>query len=181
MTRENKSIIGASLFAVGVAALVLVTVVLPAEYGVDPLGSGARLGLLGMAETPERAWVVSDRPLIRDQRAFQLAPFESIELKYSLRQRDSLVFVWRADGELVFDLHAEPSSAPKGYAESFGAGRSISSGGAYVAPFAGIHGWFFENRGSATVVLEIEVVGFADEVVEYRGGYPDRFRLSSEP
>ena len=39
---------GAALLVAGV---LLVTCVLPAEYAVDPLGTGARLGLLQLGET----------------------------------------------------------------------------------------------------------------------------------
>src|SRR5687768_609007 len=40
----------ATLIAAGVAAVVLVTTVLPAEYGVDPTGIGRVLGLTPMGE-----------------------------------------------------------------------------------------------------------------------------------
>ena len=39
---------GAALLVAGV---LLVTVILPAEYAVDPLGTGAKLGLLQLGET----------------------------------------------------------------------------------------------------------------------------------
>jgi hypothetical protein len=40
----------ASLVALAVAVALLITVVLPAEYGVDPLGIGGALGLLELAQ-----------------------------------------------------------------------------------------------------------------------------------
>jgi hypothetical protein len=39
--------------ALAVAALVLVTAVLPAEFGIDPLGTGKALGLLDLYATGE--------------------------------------------------------------------------------------------------------------------------------
>ena len=42
--RERIAVAGGA--AILVAGLLLVTVVLPAEYGVDPVGTGARLGLI---------------------------------------------------------------------------------------------------------------------------------------
>jgi hypothetical protein len=39
---------GAALLGAG---LILVMIVLPAEYGVDPLGTGARLGLTALGDT----------------------------------------------------------------------------------------------------------------------------------
>jgi hypothetical protein len=40
----------AALGAVLIAALVFVGAVLPAEYGIDPLGTGDALGLLALAQ-----------------------------------------------------------------------------------------------------------------------------------
>jgi len=44
-----------ALIALVAAILLTVLFVLPAEYGVDPTGVGAKLGLLGIAETTESA------------------------------------------------------------------------------------------------------------------------------
>jgi len=43
-----------ALIALGVAVLLLVTVVLPAEYGIDPTGVGRVLGLTRMGEIKVR-------------------------------------------------------------------------------------------------------------------------------
>lgn len=45
----------ATAAAIAAAGLILVTAVLPAEYGIDPTGLGARLGLLALAHTAEAA------------------------------------------------------------------------------------------------------------------------------
>jgi hypothetical protein len=50
-------IIIATLIALVVAAVVLVVAVLPAEYGVDPIGAGKALGLTDMAKADEKAKV----------------------------------------------------------------------------------------------------------------------------
>jgi hypothetical protein len=57
-TTENEQVLeakdkiavaaGAALLAAG---LILVMFVLPAEYGIDPVGTGARLGLLELGVT----------------------------------------------------------------------------------------------------------------------------------
>ena len=46
----SRQLIRSTLLAVVVAALLLVTCVLPAEYGVDPTGVGRLLGLTQMGE-----------------------------------------------------------------------------------------------------------------------------------
>lgn len=45
-----KSLLKATVVAIIVAALVLVTTVLPAEYGIDPTGIGTKLGLTRLGE-----------------------------------------------------------------------------------------------------------------------------------
>ena len=48
-TYAPRSIITATLAAIVVAALVFVAAILPAEYGSDPLGTGALLWLTALA------------------------------------------------------------------------------------------------------------------------------------
>ena len=45
-----RTLLRSTLIALGIAALILVTIVLPAEYGVDPTGIGRPLGLTRMGE-----------------------------------------------------------------------------------------------------------------------------------
>ena len=51
----SRSLIKATLFALVIAAAILVLAVLPAEYGIDPTGVGSQLGLVALAstETPD--------------------------------------------------------------------------------------------------------------------------------
>jgi hypothetical protein len=44
----------ATVIAAAVAALILVVAVLPAEYGIDPLGTGKALGLMDLANATEK-------------------------------------------------------------------------------------------------------------------------------
>lgn len=47
---SSKQLAASTLVAAGVAALLLVTAILPAEYGIDPTGIGRTLGLTQMGE-----------------------------------------------------------------------------------------------------------------------------------
>jgi hypothetical protein len=58
-------IVTATVTALIVACVILATVVLPAEYGIDPLGTGKKLGLTDLAKAPEtsaRQAAASDKP-----------------------------------------------------------------------------------------------------------------------
>ncbi len=52
-TPSRSSLLKGGLVALVVAVVVTVLFVLPAEYGVDPTGVGAKLGLLDLGETAE--------------------------------------------------------------------------------------------------------------------------------
>jgi hypothetical protein len=166
---SGRRIAVATLVAVAVAAIILVTAVLPAEYGIDPLGTGRALGLLDLA--PGRSDVLAPEAadFKVDSVTFVLGPFESVEYKYRIGQRGSLVYAWKATGELLYDFHAEPDGAPEGYAESFDQSRASEQRGTYRAPFSGIHGWFWENRGTSDVTVRLTTAGFYTGAIEFRG------------
>lgn len=165
----RKSILIASLVALAVAGLLLLTVILPAEFGVDPLGTGRLTGLVALsnAETPLEEQLEIHRS---DYVEFELGPFESVEYKYLLDLDAPMVFSWLADGELYYDMHAEPAGLDEEYAESFEQGNGDRRMGSYHAPFAGIHGWFWENRGSRTVLVRLFSAGFYQTSTVFRDG-----------
>ena len=153
-----------------VAVVALLVFVLPAEYDLDVLGAGELLGISGMSA--QRQLNVStlnlqDAKPISDQVSFPLAPFESVEYKFSMHKGDALVFAWEAEGEVVFDLHSEEVGTDPEDAISASVGRGASQIGTYVAPYDGIHGWFWENRGAQEVTVKLSVQGFAEESITY--------------
>lgn len=165
-----KRILLATAGALAFASGVFVTLVLPAEFGVDPTGVGRALNLTGLAGSGPTEAARTQTPFAADERTFVLAPFESVELKYDLAAGDGFAYAWDADGDVVFDLHAEPDGAPAGVAESFAQGRGRRDGGIYTAAFDGVHGWFWENRGSVTVKVRLRVAGFATGATRYHDG-----------
>ncbi len=160
----------ATLAALLGAAIVLVTFILPAEYGMDPLGTGAALGLGALAEPGSRTLMSQDEAYSVNSVEFILGPFESVEYKYRIEEGGSMLYSWEATGELLFDMHSEPDGAPEGYAETFGKARTNGDNGTYIAPFSGIHGWFWENRGMDDVTLKLISAGFYSGATEFRGG-----------
>ena len=79
----------------------------------------------------------------------------------------SLIFSGEADGEVVFDFHSEEEGTDPEDAVTFDVGRSASESGTYVAPFAGIHGWFWENRGSSVVEINLVTKGYFNQSITY--------------
>lgn len=165
-----------TLLSLGVALVVLVTFVLPAEYGLDPTGIGGVLGIDGMSGYSVSALTEEEAGYQSDAVEFPLAPFESIEYKYLLNAGQAMVYSWSADDEVVFDLHSEEQGTDPDDAVSFSVGRAASANGTYVAPYGGVHGWFWENRGSGDVVVRLRTSGYYAESITY--GPTGEFRRS---
>lgn len=176
---SKQKLAKAMVLALAAAAAMLVTIVLPAEYGVDPVGTGAALGLLRLtapalplqefaapAGAPSLTPVQSG-PVARyasefkfDSTEFSLGPYEYVEYKYRLEKGASLLYSWTASAPVVQDFHAEPDGAQRGYAESFEKGTMRQAYGAFTAPFSGIHGWYWENPGGSEINVKLTSAGF---------------------
>jgi hypothetical protein len=175
--------------ALVVAALLLVALVLPAEYGIDPLGTGARLGLTAIASppvatesleaptNPEAALMIPllrgpvgeyPRPFKTDVYEVVLAAREGIEYKYHLEKGAAMFYAWTAGAPVIYDFHGERSGLVSDggpSSESYDKGTRQSATGSFSAPFGGIHGWYWENTGSAPVTVRLTTTGFYNNAV----------------
>lgn len=166
------TLLKASGIALLIASIVLATVVLPAEYGIDPVGTGKVTGLINMAE-PSGATVVpraaaADGPVATrsagykvDAIEFALLPGNAVEYKYHLDAGATMLYTWKASAPLEFDLHTEPDQGGADASDSFEAGTKADGHGSYVAPYAGIHGWYWKNTSETeTVKIVLQTAGF---------------------
>lgn len=148
----------AALAALLVAALVFVGAVLPAERGVDPLGTGALFGLLALAQV---AAITAEEGEYRiDSYELDLRPGEWVEYTYRIQEGGTMIYSWTATGPLAYNFHSAPDGAPPGYAESFDAQENDAAHGSYIAPFTGVHGWYWENPGAEDVAITLDTAGF---------------------
>lgn len=156
----------ATVAALLVAALLLVTAVLPAEYGIDPIGAGAALGLLGLAQ--EQPVTLQDGEYRHDEAVLIVGPSGWLEYTYRIEEGATMLFSWQASGPLSYNFHSAPDGAPPGYAESFDAQENDSAYGTYTAPFTGVHGWYWENDTAEEVTISFWTAGFYSEAHEAR-------------
>ena len=130
---SRRSIAKATALALVTAVVVLVTVVLPAEYGIDPLGTGRALGLLDLytAEqaapppiVPAAGGPVYPQPTDYriDSRQLTVPSLGSIEFKYQLAEGAAIIYSWRATAPVDFDFHTEPAGKPPQASETFETG-----------------------------------------------------------
>jgi hypothetical protein len=177
-----------------VAGLVLVMFVLPAEYGVDPLGVGARMGLVELGAVGKQVEALNastgagagaativvpqERAFKSETVEFKVGPREGMEYKYRLDKGESLLFSWKTTGPVAFEFHAEPDGAPRGYAQTYekGDGKTEASG-TLTAPFPGIHGWYWENTSDKEITVTLTSAGFYNMAHEFRTGQPVKNKM----
>ena len=167
-TPSVRKILLATAVAALAAAIILVVAVLPAEYGIDPLGTGRLLGLTDLAGASAGAITRQEAAYKTNTASFELGPYEFVEFKYRLEQGATMIYSWSATGPVIYDFHSEPDGAPAGYAESFDKAQTPAAHGSYKAPFSGIHGWFWENPGTKAVTITLTTAGFYTTAQEFR-------------
>jgi hypothetical protein len=178
-----------------VAGILLIAVVLPAEFGVDPLGTGARLGLLQLGivgqqvatldsaaqarEAARTAVIAPEEHTFHEETvSFTIPPRDFIEYKYRLDKGKALLFSWTATSPVSYELHAEPDGAPRGYAESYEKRPTTQeTSGTLTAPFSGIHGWYWENSGDQPVTVTLKSAGFYSMSHEFHRGAPVKNKI----
>jgi hypothetical protein len=183
--RSKSAVVKATLIALVVALVLLFAAVLPAEYGIDPLRTGKLLRLTGISQgdsngagraTPANIGIYTLQPSTSkvDTEDIGLHPGEGFEIKYHMQKGASMVFAWKADGNLRFEFHGEPDRKPNPkYFESYLLSDRIGKDrfyGSFTAPSTGVHGWFWENTGKQDVRMHLSVSGFFDSSKMFEGG-----------
>src|SRR5262249_1332389 len=193
-TPSKKALIKATSIALLVALILLFTAILPAEYGFDPLKTGAALKLTGIAQAgnekgraapvPVAAGVFTSQPKIYKvfSEEFSLRPGEGMEMKFHMQKGAGMVYAWKADGKLTYEFHGEPDQKPnKDYYESYDLDDKPGQDAAYgsfTAPSTGIHGWFWKNaEDKKEVTFHVTVTGFFDSAKMLAGGAPEEMPI----
>lgn len=178
-TPTRGRILAAAAAALLVAAMLLVVAVLPAEYGIDPIGAGKALGLTSLANVQPTTIVPQTGTYKIDSTDFVLGAYQAVEYKYRIEKGGTMLFSWKAEGgNVLFDQHSEPAGGPAGYAESFDRREANDAHGTYTAPFSGIHGWYWENRGRSDVTIKLTTAGFYTKAEEFFDGKTTEHELT---
>lgn len=186
-------LIKSTVIAILIAALILVTVVLPAEYGIDPTGVGRAVGLLRMGEIKvslaeeaagDRVRIEVDRATVDeepdasaettaaspavelrfDEMTITLEPDQGKEIKLTMTKGAEVDFIWFTDGGRAnFDAHADSKALEISY-HNYEKGSSERGEGVLKAAFDGNHGWFWRNRTSETMKVTLQVKGVYSDI-----------------
>lgn len=192
---SSAQLIRSTAIAAASAVAILVTVVLPAEYNIDPTGIGGVLGLAEMGEikTQLAEEAEADRllELEADEQSSLMNDIFGLFVGTAHAQeveawRDEITFTLApgdsADWKMVMDegQTAEYRVIVEGGRVNFdlhghGGGQTVtyekgrgSSGseGEVTADFDGQHGWFWRNRDSQPATVTVQVRGEYAEFVQ---------------
>lgn len=154
---STKKLLRSTAIAIATAAALLVAIVLPAEYGIDPTGIGETFGLTAMGKIKsslaaeakaEEAAVNAQKvgatdlataettivsmqaapPARTDETIVTLKPGEATEIKMLMNKNAKVNYTWRTNGGLVnHDTHGDPLNGPKNAYHGYSKARQVSS------------------------------------------------------
>lgn len=178
----TPQLLKATALAIAGAAALLVTSVLPAEYGIDPTGVGAALGLTALNEAVEPAAteallptatanpaavepvVAYDVPYRSGEMTLTLAPGQGAEIKAKMQEGEPLVFSWKSSRPVSFDMHGDHMDGTDAFTSYWKDRAQTEAHGSLVAPFKGAHGWYWHNKGSVPVTVTVKASGYFDKL-----------------
>lgn len=186
---SSAKLVKSTGIAAVIATALLVTVVLPAEYGVDPTRVGSLLGLTemgrikmqlaaeaeaeeaGLATSASAPAAVTTTPAEAastptgqrtDETVITLAPDQGAEIKLVMEEGARVDFTWTSSGGAInYDTHADRPGTPY---HGYGKGSEQRVEGELVAAFTGSHGWFWRNRTGEPVTITLRTEGAYSEV-----------------
>lgn len=103
--------------------------------------------------------LLAQAPEASDETVIVLRPTEGAEWKLRAAKGAQIRYAWRTQGGVVnYDMHGTPAGGGK--ESSYKTARGVAGDeGVLVAGFDGSHGWFFRNRGTATVTVVLRTSG----------------------
>ncbi len=140
----------------------------PAAGPSVPAGGSPRSTVSAPGE--QRAMTISSRPSLpyrTDDMEILVAPGKGVEVKTLLAKGQTLIYTWKTkDAALVnHDFHGEPVNAKENEFESFILEKEVSeSRGTLIAPFTGVHGWYWKNKSTVPVTVVLRASGFYSEI-----------------
>lgn len=91
-----------------------------------------------------------------------------LEMDLGMTRGAAIVYSWRvsspADARVVSEFHGHTVQVPgkPGTLMFYRKANGSSESGALVAPFDGVHAWYFRNESTTPIVIRLVVSGFYD-------------------
>lgn len=190
---STGKLIKSTILAAAVAGVLLVTVVMPAEYGVDPTGIGKITGLTKMGEikmslakdaaveleTQQEIPQVAVEEIVAEQaqepivgitsqtheKTITLIPDTWMEIKLEMEEGASVNYTWFTDGGRAnYDTHGDSKPLDISY-HSYDKGSKQHDEGVLTAKFSGNHGWFWRNRTKKAMTITLRTDGAYQDIL----------------
>ena len=184
---STRKLIKSTILAAAVAGVLLVTVVMPAEYGIDPTGIGKITGLKKMGEIKTSLAKDAALELEKQQETSQAEVEETVaeqvqelvvtssvqthektitlipdawtEIKLEMEKDASVNYTWFTDaGRANYDTHGDSKSLDISY-HGYEKGSKQRDEGVLTAKFSGNHGWYWRNRTDETITITLKTTG----------------------
>ena len=186
---SSKQLIKSTILAAIAAIVILFTVVLPAEYGIDPTGVGKLLRLTEMGQIKQQlaeeaaadaaglvATETSDIDNMTEQ-TINTTPTDTTvadgqwrdEIPFTLTPGEGIEIKMKmSEGDKANyswavtggEVNFDTHGDALGKAISYEKGRGVASDeGVLEAAFTGNHGWFWRNRGDSDVQVVLRTRG----------------------
>ena len=178
----------ASFIALAVAVIILLTVVLPAFYGIAPgqtvekpvsqavdeqpvskaldepesnaMDELAKFMSGGVIEAEPGLHKPYGEPFKTEVVLIPLDEFGEVEYKAHMNEGDTILYSWKSAQLMYVDLHGEPFTYPEDEVVRYEELDGVTSGdGRVTASFPGMHGWFWLNTSETADVIELTVSG----------------------
>ncbi len=175
---KQPSLLKSSLVALAIAAVLLITIVLPAEYNIDLTGAGEKLGLtVFSSQETGKTQLTGDETVHSNltqsnstqSNTFSIVvpPNRGVEFKFAMQKFKKMSYEWQASSNsvnteinaLYFDLHGEPEGDTTGYYESYAITTSNEMKGSFTTPFTGSHGLYWKNKTDTQITVTLSVTG----------------------
>ncbi len=189
----SKQLIHSTFIAAAAAFVLLITVVLPAEYGIDPTRVGQALGLTEMGEIKRQLYEEAEQErhqregeshsslsdtifgfFISTAQAQEKPPLkkDSIEITLAPGEGVEVKLVMEQGDSVSYlwtanggKLNYDLHGDGKGRSKSYKKGRGLpEDSDSFTAAFDGAHGWFWRNRTRQNVKMTLQVEGKFQEM-----------------
>jgi hypothetical protein len=174
----SAQLLRSTAIAMVAAGTILITTVLPAEYGIDPTGVGRLLGLTEMGKIKRQhtdevetdhssmAQAETGRSIVAEHRSDEITitlwPGEDTEVKLVMDAGARARFEWIATGGMLsYDTHGDNGDQFVSYERGSGA---PGDEGVLEAAFDGNHGWYWSNPTDEDVTVTLRTNGAYHEM-----------------
>ena len=180
-TRSTRKLAGAVLLMIALALVGLATSVTQGLGLQNPAATGTIPVYAPMTAKPRGPIAPRPNGYKVDAIEFLLIPMQTVEYKYRLERGATMIYSWTANGRVRFDFHTVPDGKPLSASQRFEAAEKDQAHGVYTAPYSGLHGWWWENRGNESVTIRLTTAGFYTAAIMFSDGEQTPFTVKDPP